>query len=247
MKGKDSFTMAEITRIKQLIIERCNAPSRRQKAIRDKMRDIGFYGRDDFGITNMTVEKFNGLIQDKKIKIAEIGSNEPLNLNETIAHPKNISQSKASLPPLIDENAKILILGTMPGEKSLQKREYYASPNNSFWKIMSSLFNENNDFVNYTEKEVCLKKHQIALWDVLSYCNRARSSDAHITNEELNDIEELLEKYPNIHKIVCNGKKASTYLSIQKGNVEITIAESTSNANAKKLEDKIENWKEKLK
>lgn len=69
MKGKNTFTEAEITQLKRLIVERCNAPSSKQKAIRDKMRAIGFYGRDDFGIVDMTVEKFEGLIKNKDIKV----------------------------------------------------------------------------------------------------------------------------------------------------------------------------------
>ena len=69
MKGKNTFTKAEIAQLKQLIVKRCNAPSSEQKAIRDDMRAIGFYGRDDFGIVGMTVEKFEELIKNKDIKV----------------------------------------------------------------------------------------------------------------------------------------------------------------------------------
>lgn len=69
MKGKDVFSRDEIKQLQELISMRVKAPSDKQKGIRQKMRDIGFYGGDDFGIKDMTLEKFNKLITDKRIKI----------------------------------------------------------------------------------------------------------------------------------------------------------------------------------
>ena len=70
MKGKNEFTQNEINEIVALIRKRCSTstPQKKQKQIRDKMRRIGFYGRDDFGISDMTEEKFYGLIESKKIR-----------------------------------------------------------------------------------------------------------------------------------------------------------------------------------
>ena len=92
-----------------------------------------------------------------------------------------------SLPPIIDESSEILILGTMPGKESLRSKEYYAAPNNSFWKIMKRLFNSNMEFKNYEEKVSCLKKHHIALWDTLQSCERESSLDSNIKEEEYNE------------------------------------------------------------
>lgn len=105
-----------------------------------------------------------------------------------------------SLPPIIDESSEILILGTMPGKESLRSKEYYASPNNSFWKIMKRLFNSNMEFKDYEEKISCLKKHHIALWDTLQSCERESSLDSNIKEEEYNDIDGLLNRYPKIKK-----------------------------------------------
>lgn len=74
-KGKDRFTEAEISKLKMLIKERCNTPSNQQKAIRDKMRAIGFYGRDDFGIVDMTIKKFEDLIENNQITIIDAEKN----------------------------------------------------------------------------------------------------------------------------------------------------------------------------
>lgn len=71
MKGKNEFTKAEVAELRRLIKQRCNADRGEQKKIRDKMRDIGFYGWDDFRIYNMTIDKFDDLISSGKIKILE--------------------------------------------------------------------------------------------------------------------------------------------------------------------------------
>ena len=144
-----------------------------------------------------------------------------------------------SLPPIIDESSEILILGTMPGKESLRSKEYYAAPNNSFWKIMKRLFNSNMEFKNYEEKVSCLKKHHIALWDTLQSCERESSLDSNIKEEEYNDIDDLLSRYPQIKKVIINGKKAANYY---KTRLPSSIAYSTSNACAKKVEEKIQNW-----
>ncbi len=67
MKGKNVFTKQEIEELRELIRQRVKADRNAQKRIRDKMRKIGFYGGDDFGIIDMTIEKFDKLIADKRI------------------------------------------------------------------------------------------------------------------------------------------------------------------------------------
>ena len=71
MKGKNAFTEQEIEELRELIRQRVKADSSMQKRIRDKMRAIGFYGRDDFGIVNMTVEKFDKLIAEEQIIVKD--------------------------------------------------------------------------------------------------------------------------------------------------------------------------------
>lgn len=115
-----------------------------------------------------------------------------------------------SLPPIIDESSEILILGTMPGKESLRSKEYYAAPNNSFWKIMKRLFNSNMEFKDYEEKISCLKKHHIALWDTLQSCERESSLDSNIKEEEYNDIDGLLSRYPQIKKLYLMERKLPT-------------------------------------
>ncbi|MFP3594360.1 DNA-deoxyinosine glycosylase [Chryseobacterium sp. SIMBA_038] len=151
----------------------------------------------------------------------------------------------SSFPPFIDDQSKILILGSIPGVKSLEKQQYYAHPQNKFWKIIFELFNE--DFTqNYTERIAVLKKHHIAIWDVIDSCERKGSLDSEIKNEEANQIGELLEQYPNVKAIFCNGGKS--YKNLQKilgknYKIPIILLPSTSPLHTVSFEKKYEEWK----
>jgi len=81
-----------------------------------------------------------------------------------------------SFEPIVDKNCKVLILGTMPGEISLQKQQYYANKQNQFWKIIYSLFNKDVED-DYEKRKIFLLDHHIAIWDVLKSCDREGSRD----------------------------------------------------------------------
>lgn len=150
-----------------------------------------------------------------------------------------------SFPPVIDNDSKILILGSIPGVKSLEKQQYYGHPQNKFWKIIFELFNE--EFTeDYNKKLTVLKKHHIALWDTIDSCERKGSLDSEIKNEEANQIEELLENHPNITAIFCNGGKS--YKNLQKllgknFRIPIYLLPSTSPLHTISFERKFEEWK----
>lgn len=154
----------------------------------------------------------------------------------------------SSFPPFVDHSSKILILGSIPGVKSLEKQQYYAHPQNKFWRIIFELFNE--EFTeNYIERISVLKKHHIALWDVIDSCERKGSLDSEIKNEEANRIPELLEDYQNIRAIFCNGGKS--YKNLQKilgknFKIPIYLLPSTSPLHTIPFERKLEDWKKIL-
>jgi len=158
-----------------------------------------------------------------------------------------------SLAPLIDENSKILILGSMHGVKSLKKQQYYAHPQNRFWKLITLLFNEKIDMDCYESKTGMLMKHGIALWETLAYCEREGSLDSNIEGERPNDIIGLLKNYPSIKTIICNGGKASKVLkkhtaALLPGDIKVYYFHSTSPANARmKLLDLVAEWQEAVK
>lgn len=114
-----------------------------------------------------------------------------------------------SFLPSINNKSKILILGSMPGIKSLQEQQYYAHPQNRFWKVMTYLCNQPNLCeLDYNKKLKVLLNNNIALWDTLGFCERDGSLDSNIVNEKPNDIKSLLNHYPNIKTVCLNGNKS---------------------------------------
>ena len=154
-------------------------------------------------------------------------------------------QKISSFPPIANKDSKILILGSIPGIRSLEMQQYYAHPQNKFWKIICEIFNE--DFTtDYAERIKILEKHHIALWDVIDTCERKGSLDSEIRNEEANKIEELLQNFPNIKAIFCNGQKSHKNLQKilgKKFRMPIIVLPSTSPAYAGlSYFDKLKSW-----
>lgn len=118
---------------------------------------------------------------------------------------------KRSFPPSADASARVLILGSMPGEESLRQRQYYAFPRNAFWRIMGELFSFDPG-LEYEERLARLRSGRVALWDVLAACRRRGSLDTAITAARPNDIAGLLRRCPGIAAIGCNGTAAFTLL-----------------------------------
>ena len=112
-----------------------------------------------------------------------------------------------SFPPFVDQQSRILILGTMPGPMALKKQEYYGFAGNHFWKILFNLFDVQMP-LTYPEKKQLLKEKGIALWDVFKSCERQGALDSAIQRARYNDIPELLKKYPKIKIIYLNSRTA---------------------------------------
>ncbi len=109
--------------------------------------------------------------------------------------------------PIIDEESKVLILGTFPSIKSFENAFYYAHPHNQFWKLLAALFGEEEP-KSIEEKIAFLRRHHIALWDMVRGCERKNSLDSSLKNIEVNDIAALLKRYPNIKALFFTGRKS---------------------------------------
>jgi TDG/mug DNA glycosylase family protein len=111
--------------------------------------------------------------------------------------------------PIEDAAAKVLILGSMPGKASLAAGEYYAHPQNIFWRIMGELVGARPGFP-YESRLRILKSCGIAVWDVLESCIRKSSLDSHIEEVSIipNDFESFFMRHPKVAYVFFNGAKA---------------------------------------
>lgn len=149
------------------------------------------------------------------------------------------------LEKFINFDSNILILGTMPSIISRKNNFYYSNPNNRFYKVLSAIYNEDFHNADIEMKKQLLKKHHIALYDVIFECDILNSSDQSIKNVIPTNIQDLVDNYP-IKKIFINGKKAyELFIKYNKELINMAVClPSTSPANASyKLEDLINSWK----
>lgn len=150
-----------------------------------------------------------------------------------------------TIPPVYDENSRILILGSFPSVRSREAEFFYAHPQNRFYRVLAALFEE--EVPKSTEqRRAFLIRRRIAVWDVIRSCEIVGSSDASIRCLEANDIRPILEK-ANIERIFVNGKTAE---KLYNKHIEPAIGigaaalPSTSPANAAwSMERLIEAWR----
>ena len=95
-----------------------------------------------------------------------------------------------SFPPIVREDARVLVLGSMPSIASLRAHQYYGNPQNLFWTIMGGLFGAGPK-LPYAARVERIAARGVALWDVARRCRRRRSADATMRDVEPNDIQGL--------------------------------------------------------
>jgi TDG/mug DNA glycosylase family protein len=115
----------------------------------------------------------------------------------------------SGFPPVARADARVLVLGSMPGARSLAERQYYAQPRNAFWPIMGALFGAGPE-LGYAERLARLTAQGIALWDVLAHCRREGSLDQRIelASAIVNDFRPFLATHPRITHVFFNGRMA---------------------------------------
>lgn len=172
---------------------------------------------------------------------------------QSAAAAKSDSQMEKvkSFLPVIDVNAKVLILGSMPGEQSRRQKQYYANKRNHFWPIIYTFFAaaEEAAGASYEAKLLLAQKNGVALWDVIGTClqKNGGSSDATLAEAQANDFAALFAAYPGIRHVFFNGAKAYEIFRRQIGfkafpGVMFYKLTSTSPANTLTLEKKLAEW-----
>ena len=119
-----------------------------------------------------------------------------------------MNQRKSSFPPQVAPDCRVLILGSLPGERSLAERQYYAHPQNRFWHLLGLVLQRDLVSLDYEQRLAILQEHRIGLWDVVASARREGSLDASIRDAEQNALAELVAELPDLKAVAFNGRTA---------------------------------------
>jgi hypoxanthine-DNA glycosylase len=152
---------------------------------------------------------------------------------------------KRCFDPVVDERTRVLVLGSLPGEQSLARQEYYGNTQNQLWPILSALAGEDLVGQPYDERLSRLLAHRIGLWDVLGACERAGSLDSAIRKPAANDFERLRALCPLLETVGFNGQTAGKFApQFALAGYQTVVLPSTSPAHASfSFEQKLARWR----
>lgn len=151
---------------------------------------------------------------------------------------------KASFPPLWRADATLLIVGSLPGEVSLSRRQYYAHPRNQFWPLITAVI-DGDLGARYESRLVALSSAKVALWDVVESARRTGSLDSAVRAISPNDLSGLMRKMSRLRAIGFNGKLAARYglrLIPQNDHIQRIVLPSSSPALTTPFDVKLEAW-----
>jgi len=151
-------------------------------------------------------------------------------------------------PPVIGEHTHTLILGSFPGQASLQAQQYYAFRHNQFWRLLSAVLDCDLQALPYADRITHLNAHGIGLWDVFRSCVRQGSLDSAIRDGQLNDFESLQLRYPSLRRLCFNGKTAAKIEQYfqQRGYQTLVLPSSSPAYAAMRFEEKLSYWQAAL-
>jgi hypoxanthine-DNA glycosylase len=116
---------------------------------------------------------------------------------------------KQSMAPVGSSDARLLILGSLPGEASLKAKRYYAHPHNQFWRLLGAAIGEGLETIDYEARLSRLAARGIALWDVVGEARREGSLDGAIRDARVNSLAEYVATHPKLRAVAFNGKTAA--------------------------------------
>ncbi len=145
----------------------------------------------------------------------------------------------------MQHDARLLILGSFPGEASLAAQQYYAHPRNQFWRLLSAVLDDDLVALDYAARLDRLAWHRIGLWDVIVACEREGSLDASIRRAQIADFSLLRTSYPELRTIAFNGKTAGRFApQFEAAGFRTQVLPSSSPANAQlSFEEKQVKWR----
>ena len=153
---------------------------------------------------------------------------------------------KVGLPPVARKDARLFILGSLPGDASLAARRYYAHPTNQFWRLLGLAIGEELQVLDYETRLARLAECRVGLWDVIASASRPGSLDQAIRRAEHNRIGHLLHDFPDVRAIAFNGSAAAAagrkLIEQAPPGIELVDLPSSSAANTRPFEEKARAW-----
>jgi len=153
---------------------------------------------------------------------------------------------KVGLPPVARRDARLFVLGSLPGDASLAVQRYYAHPTNQFWRLLGQAIGEELEPLPYEQRLERLAERRIGLWDVIASAARRGSLDQAIRSAEHNRIQHLLHDFPQLQAIAFNGATAAKagrkLIGEPPPNVILIDVPSSSAANTRPFAEKAVAW-----
>ena len=153
---------------------------------------------------------------------------------------------KLGLPPIARSDARLFILGSLPGDASLAAQRYYAHPTNQFWRLLGQAIGEELQPLGYEDRLERLGARRIGLWDVIASASRRGSLDQAIRDAEHNRIEHLLHDFADLRAVAFNGSTASAIgrklIEEPPHRLRLIDLPSSSAANTTPFADKARRW-----
>jgi double-stranded uracil-DNA glycosylase len=155
---------------------------------------------------------------------------------------------KYGLPPIARADARLFVLGSLPGDASLAAKRYYAHPTNQFWRLLGGAIGEELHELAYEQRLARLATRGIGLWDVIASASRRGSLDQAIRDAAHNRIEHLLNDFPELRAIAFNGAAASAagrkLITELPDQIALIDLPSSSAANTRPFAQKASSWME---
>jgi hypoxanthine-DNA glycosylase len=151
---------------------------------------------------------------------------------------------KRSFPPVVDEETRLLVLGSLPGEQSLAQARYYAHPRNHFWRLIGGVIGRDLVPLGYEERLQALLSAGVGLWDSVGSAARRGSLDAAIRDHRPNALHELVESLPKLRAVAFNGGTSARIgmKALACADVALVPLPSSSPAYTLPFEEKLRKW-----
>jgi len=153
---------------------------------------------------------------------------------------------KAGLPPIARRDARLFLLGSLPGDASLAAQRYYAHPTNQLWLLLGAAIGEEIAGLDYEQRLTRLAERRIGLWDVIATATRRGSLDQAIREAQHNRIEHLLHDFPQLGAIAFNGSTAASsgrkLIGEPPAGLSLIDLPSSSAANTRPFAEKAAAW-----